>query len=125
MLENLPFAIRKHIQQQGECWLWAGRKNRNGYGRVCWQGKEPVVHRLVYTLLVGPIPHGFLLDHLRDKCQHRHCCNPGHLEPVTPHENTMRGQAVLFKKKETSKLIKIAVFAPGVWHYACKEHTKT
>lgn len=76
------------------CWIWLGELNRNGYGRVCVKGKRPVAHRHVYETLVGPIPEGLLLDHL---CRVRCCVNPSHLEPVTPKENTLRGDAVLFQ----------------------------
>jgi hypothetical protein len=69
--------------------------NRNGYGRIGYGGKEPVAHRLIYELLVGPIPLGHILDHL---CRNRNCVNPEHLEPVTHQVNTHRGDAVLFKK---------------------------
>jgi hypothetical protein len=81
------------------CWLWGGELNRNGYGRVWWQGKRCVVHRVVYELLHGPVSPKLHLDHVKERCQHRHCCNPAHLEPVTPRENTHRGRAVLFKKR--------------------------
>ena len=36
----------------------------------------------------GPVPAGMVLDHL---CGVRWCCNPDHLEPVTPAENVRRG----------------------------------
>lgn len=77
------------------CWLFveAGRENRNGYGRLRWQGKELMAHRLSYEAHVGPIPDGLLLDHT---CRVRCCINPAHLEPVTVQENTLRGQALLF-----------------------------
>ena len=42
----------------------------------------------MYEAMVGPIPDGLHLDHL---CRVRRCCNPGHLEPVEPAENTRRG----------------------------------
>ena len=76
--------------EQG-CHLWTGPKNQFGYGQVsvttggrqvCWK-----IHRLTYTLAVGPIPVGLTLDHT---CQHRHCVNPLHLEPVTLRENQQR-----------------------------------
>lgn len=47
------------------------------------------VHRVVYELLVGPIPEGLQLDHL---CRNRVCGNPDHLEPVTNRENWIRGE---------------------------------
>ncbi len=75
------------------CWCWTGRKNRNGYARAWWDGREPVLHRVAYELLVGPIPAGLILDH---ECRQRDCINPEHMEPVTHRENTRRGEAVLF-----------------------------
>lgn len=77
------------------CWLFteAGRENRNGYGRLWWQGKERMAHILSYEAHVGPVPTGLLVDH---KCRVRACINPDHLEPVTPRENTLRGEAKLF-----------------------------
>ena len=85
------------------CWIWSGRLNRNGYGRVTiWKNEdgyikkhEPVVHRYVYEKIVGPIPAKHVLDH---KCRVRRCCNPCHMEPVTYKENTLRGNAVLYQK---------------------------
>jgi len=79
------------------CWQWTGRQNRNGYGRTRWEGREPVTHRLIWFILRGSIPSYTLLDH---RCRNRLCCNPNHLEPVTNRTNTLRGEAVLFKRKE-------------------------
>ena len=46
------------------CWLFTGRwESRNGYGRLEYQGKPTVFHRVIYELLVGPIPDGHLVDH--------------------------------------------------------------
>lgn len=98
-MDTLPPKIKANlICDEYGCWVWVGRKNRNGYGRACWQGKEPVAHRLVYELVVGTIPEGMFLDHL---CRNRACCNPEHLEPVTPQVNTLRGNTILFKKVTT------------------------
>lgn len=80
-----------------KCWQWTGRQNRNGYGRIRWEGKEPVTHRLIWTLMRGPIEDALLLDH---RCRNRLCCNPNHLDPVTPKVNTNRGRAKLFKRSE-------------------------
>ena len=73
-----------------ECWVWCGRYNRNGYGRL---GNGKMAHREMYEELVGPIPDGHLLDH---KCRVRGCTNPDHTEPVTHQVNTLRGEAKLF-----------------------------
>ena len=74
------------------CWIWTGARNHGGYG-VCGvtlarrMTRQFRVHRLVYELLVGPIPDGLTIDHL---CRTAACANPAHLEPVTASENSIR-----------------------------------
>lgn len=76
----------------GGCWLWTGHQNELGYGRVYVSGAgQRMVHRVVYELLVGPIPDGLEPDHL---CRVPACSNPDHLEPVTHAENIRRGMAL-------------------------------
>lgn len=73
------------------CWLWFGCLVR-GYGQIhAVSGKRVKAHRLSYEVLAGPIPDGLVLDHR--VCQTPCCVNPAHLEPVTPHENMLRGKA--------------------------------
>jgi HNH endonuclease len=72
------------------CWLWAAAQQGNGYGTYKFYGKTGLVHRYVYRELVGEIPAGLQLDHL---CRQRCCCNPNHLEPVTPAVNVQRSTA--------------------------------
>jgi len=75
--------------QTGE-WIWTGRLDKDGYGRYGSQG----VHRLVYVELVGPIPAGREIDHVRAwGCTSRACCSPWHLEPCSSLENCMRGSS--------------------------------
>lgn len=72
------------------CWLWLASVTRDGYGQSYFYGGDAgtKAHRVTYRELVGPIPSGLQLDHL---CRVRSCCNPDHLEVVTPRENAMRG----------------------------------
>jgi hypothetical protein len=65
------------------CWLWCGTLNEKGYGHL---GSE-YVHRFAWAAVHGPIPSGMAIDHL---CRVRCCCNPEHLEAVTPWENVLR-----------------------------------
>lgn len=74
------------------CWNWGGFFNDSGYGDVRAPGRRKAAHRVVYEMLIGPIPTGQHLDHL---CRNRGCVNPEHLEPVTPAENNRRSAAVL------------------------------
>jgi HNH endonuclease len=70
------------------CWIWKATKNtRGGYGRVRFQGRLWLAHRLLYKLLIGEIPTGLTLDHL---CRTTACTNPTHLEPVSIGVNIRR-----------------------------------
>lgn len=66
------------------CWLWTGRKDRNGYG-VTKSGR--MAHRVVYESEAGPIVRGLEPDHL---CRRRPCVAPHHLELVSRSEQERR-----------------------------------
>lgn len=73
------------------CIEFTGYIAKHGYGNVSiGQGRIGYSHRAAFELIRGPIPAGLFLDHL---CRNTICCNPGHLEPVTPRENVLRGQS--------------------------------
>lgn len=72
----------------GGCWIWAGARNQYGYGSMRGPDVTVATHRYVYELTRGPVPRDLVLDHL---CRVRSCCNPDHLEPVTPQQNVDRG----------------------------------
>lgn len=72
------------------CWVWP-HKNRFGYGTVYYHKRTRIVHKLVYEHFCGPVPNGKQLDHL---CGNRACSNFEHLDPVTPRENTLRGDTL-------------------------------
>lgn len=78
-----------------ECWLWTGVLYPNGYGRFQYVRRQHVrAHRFAYELLIGPIPEGLVIDHVKERgCTSRACVNPAHLEPVTNRENILRGDA--------------------------------
>jgi len=79
--------IKKYSSCSGECWLWQGTTDRNGYGYVGVHGRTIPVHRVVYEFFVGTVPDGLEIDHL---CRRRNCINPFHLRPVTHEENMAR-----------------------------------
>lgn len=69
------------------CWEWNYAKDKDGYGLFNNRGKMWRVHRLTYTMMYGSIGN-LVIDHL---CRNIKCCNPLHLEAVTPKINSERG----------------------------------
>lgn len=73
------------------CARWRGAHNDGGYGKYHGAG----AHRTAYAVLVGPIPAGLTIDHVRARgCRWRDCMNVAHMEVVTNRVNTLRGDAV-------------------------------
>jgi hypothetical protein len=73
--------IMGHVEQQRGCWVWQLHRDKDGYGRASLAGRSVGVHRATYTLIVGAIPAGYHVHHV---CEVKACCNPDHLEPITP-----------------------------------------
>lgn len=70
-----------------DCWEWIASKDRGGYGMLGFPpGKVKRAHRVLYEMLVGPIPEGCDLHH---SCHNRACVNPKHLSPQ-PHGEHIR-----------------------------------
>ncbi len=99
MKSRIPAWVRtlERVTVDGHgCWIFRGCHDRAGYGRVTvGVGIVNSTHRIVYEAFVGPIPDGLHIDHL---CRVPACCNPLHLEAVTPGENTRRGCAPIVAK---------------------------
>lgn len=76
---------------QNGCWNWRARIDRWGYGHIRIRQITKLAHRAAYEEFIGAIPLGMQLDHL---CKNTRCCNPAHLEIVTPTENALRSTCV-------------------------------
>lgn len=99
MTAKLEEYVLARVDRTGDCWDWTGSMYSNGYGRVrCAPNSGALVHRVAYTLWVGPIPEGLTIDHL---CRNRRCINPVHLEAVTLTENVRRTPKVQRQIKAT------------------------
>ena len=102
-----PTAIlSQHLMQKGVsfdqemgCWQLPlaceyDDKNRARYPQISIPAlgiSNSLAHRVSFEVFTGrDIPPGFHVDHL---CRSHACCNPYHLEPVSPAENTRRGRA--------------------------------
>jgi len=84
----LERVLNRIMVSDTDCWEFQGCRLKSGYGRVGWNGRLWLTHRITYTFLVGDIPDDLEIDHL---CKNKPCCNPEHLEPVTRSENIRRG----------------------------------
>ena len=87
------FMAKVSPEPNAGCWLWMG-KTRQGYGRVCIDGRERAAHRVAFETVRGLIPIGKELDHV---CRIRCCVNPWHLDPVTHRENLARSPLMPWK----------------------------
>jgi hypothetical protein len=82
------------------CLIWTGNIDSCGYGRMGFYGRLSGVHRIAYTVWIGPIPDGMEIDHVRTRgCVSRACFEPAHLEPVTRAENNRRAGGITHCKR--------------------------
>jgi len=76
--------FRAKFEVQGECWIWQGPPDKDGYGTFYLRKRGRRAHRVAWYWQNGPIPDGLVIDH---SCRHRSCVNPDHLNLATPSEN--------------------------------------
>ena len=81
--------IMKKITYEGDCWIWTGCRNTDGYPKLNrkaggkWNANIKG-HRYVYEQIKGEIPEGLVIRHT---CDNILCLNPAHLEVGTPTDN--------------------------------------
>lgn len=68
----------------GDCLIWRGATDGQGYGILTVKGRKQPVHRWAYENTHGEISKTLDIDHI---CQNTLCCNVQHLRAVTKKEN--------------------------------------
>ncbi len=112
-VEDLPPFLARHITVVGACWIWTAAHNRGGYGVTSVRRKNQLAHRVTYTYLVGPIPDGRQIDHVRSRgCTNTTCVNPSHLEAVEPKVNVARSNGVSAQNARKTHCIRGHPFIP-------------
>ena len=78
------FWTRVNVKDIDQCWPWLLGTYTSGYGQLTWKGKGQRAHRVAYLLTYGmwPDPVG------RHTCDNPICCNPHHIIPGTPKQNS-------------------------------------
>ena len=86
--EPLEARFWAKVDTSGECWVWTGSLNRNGYGVIAVNHRHEAAHRTAWRLSGRALDPALTLDHL---CRNRRCVRVDHLEQVTMRENLLRG----------------------------------
>lgn len=85
---SIPYPEFPYIEQDcgydTPCWIWQF-KTHKGYGRIHVNGRETGAHRHYFEQRHGPLPEGWVPDHL---CKVPSCVNPDHMRPLTASDNS-------------------------------------
>ncbi len=85
------------VDTSGDCWIWTGALESNGYGsiRIKVDGRwvSAKAHRVMWEHFHGPSPlrddgRRMVIDHM---CNNRGCVRPSHLQRITNRDNILRG----------------------------------
>lgn len=76
--------IQSKLQPDGDCRVWPGCRDKDGYGFAKVRGRSVRVHRFVFECLHGPIPKGIVIRHT---CDNPPCAHEGHLVDGTQTDN--------------------------------------
>lgn len=72
--------VLRRAEPSGDCLLWPGSVDTDGYGSIRVDGKLAGTHRVVWIATHGTAAPGMEVDH---RCRNRRCVKIGHLQLVT------------------------------------------
>jgi len=86
-LQEIEDRFWSRVDKQGDsgCWEYLPSRGRRNYGIFVISKRNCPAHRVAWALSVGPIPKGYVLDHV---CHNPCCVNPAHLRVCLPYQNS-------------------------------------
>jgi hypothetical protein len=80
--------LRCDVDPESGCWIFGGATTRD-YGVVRIKRRTVYAFHITYDYFIGDrLTSGLWVDH---GCDNTRCCNPAHLQLLTPGQNTARG----------------------------------
>lgn len=73
---TLEERLMSRSRVEGDCLVWTGARDEQGYGRIGWQGKVYLVSRMAFETFVRPLAPGELVRH---SCDNPPCFRREHL----------------------------------------------
>lgn len=108
---------------RGDCLVWTGTTDPNGYARISVSGRRVFAHRYAWEQANGPIPDGMYLDH---ECWNPSCCRPEHLRLATPGENSQYRKGANAGRDLPRNVYRHAgKYQASVWHRGAHHHLGT
>lgn len=77
----LPKQLSNYVVLENDCWQWQGVIDKDGYGKVYYNGGMNQAHRVVYEITNNVVLPSHIHVH-HEKCTLKSCVNPEHMKEL-------------------------------------------